>query len=177
MKNKLNLCLALALLGMAVTAYSTCYLNQVVLCFKSGDLISTGSSGYWHASGTVIGGTETYGTFYTDVYADEDSWRYDKYSVPRGGKTPAVPGNGYTSYCVGTCTGGAGGAGPYTQGNDPFGFQAHYYNPLIFSTISAYNGNPTIIGTTTTVCGGTLEVQAFRSFSADYVNNGSGYCN
>jgi hypothetical protein len=163
MKNKLNLCLALALLGMVVTAYSTtCYLNQVVLCAKSGDKIV---ASYAHASGSSV--CCTWLSFYTDVYADEDSWRYDRYSVTRGGR---VTDQSFVSYCVGTCT---GGTGPYTQGNDTFGFQAHYYNPAIGANVSAYNGDPAILGTTTGVCGPALEVQAFQSFTTHYANPGT----
>jgi hypothetical protein len=165
MKNKLNLCLALALLGMAVTAYSTCYLNQVVLCFKSGDRVA---GSYAHAGG-IDNNNSSYGSFYTDVYADEDSWRYDRYSVTRGGRNTDKT---YNSYCVGTCTGNAA-AGPYTQGSDPNGFAVHYYNPALGANVSAYNGDSTVIGTPINCGGVNLGVESLYTVLIHYSNPGT----
>src|SRR6266404_9870827 len=117
MKNKLNIILALGLLCLGATGYATCYLNQVVSCFITGDLVQ--------ASYVHTGAGES--SYYADVYADEPAWRYDRYSVTRGGKS-AQTANNYVSPCTG---GTYSGEGPLTARNDVHGFQVHFYNPFL----------------------------------------------
>ena len=137
MKKKINVLLALGLLGLAATAYSTCYLNQVVLCAKSGDKVA---GSYMHT-----GNGEA--SYYTDVFADEDCWRYDKYSVTRGGRG-AQTGNNYVSQCVGIATGGvgtSGGNGPMTYQADYSGFRVKYWDSVVGQNRTAWNGGANTI--------------------------------
>lgn len=158
MKRKLNIILTLSLLALVGTAYATCYLNQVVLCFKAGDTV-VGSYLYTGGSGPNT-------SFTTQVYADEDCWRYDLYSVTRGGRTLASA-KSYLSYCVGI-NGAVGAVGPNTHENDQTGFEVYFYNPNVGSTVTGWNapgGGPTSDG------------RDFYHVTAYYVDQDSVQCN
>jgi len=160
MKRKLNMLLALSLLGLTGAAYATtCYLNQVVLCFKNGDKVQ---GSYLHTGSSIGGGTAS---FYADIFAEESAWRYDKYSVTRGGRTPN---RSYTSFCVGF---EAGGADLFTQPAVNGGFHVTFWNPLTSHTDDGWNGS-----------GGLSPIPAYDervyySVGASYSDTSSTSCN
>ncbi len=146
MKNKLNALLGLSLLGLAATAYATtCYLNAVVLCYKANDLVH---GSYLHAAFSA------YPSFYTDVYAEEDAWRYDTYVVT-------------TSWCNGTSN---GSPGPGTIQGDTAGFACWYYNPNIGANYTQSWNGPAVGSFAPNL----WEVLNFHSVTAKYNSIGTG---
>lgn len=124
MRNKVNISIMIGIVLLGASAYATCYLNAVVLCFKAGDSVN-GSYAFTQSPGP---------SYTTAVYANENAYRYDSYSVSSGGRTPN---NNYTSYCDGVTHGNDGPATTPNDGNA--GFQVYWYNPNVGSTVTGFN--------------------------------------
>ena len=77
-KRKLNITMSLILVGLMSTAYATCYLQKVVLCLGSGDGVGSFTS--------TCPGSPSYSAN-VPVYASENAYKWDVYSVTRGGYT------------------------------------------------------------------------------------------
>ena len=124
MKKTINVLIATAVLGMLTAAYAVCYLEQVVLCFKAGDLVSSEFS-------LSVGACTS---FTANVYAGENAYRIDTYSVTRGGNTQAAMNP--ASSCdkeanVGTELGGSNSGG----------FDVWYLNPCTGFAMTDTNPN------------------------------------
>jgi hypothetical protein len=117
MKKGMKQIAVLALLLTVATGYATCYLHQVTLCFKSGDVIGT------YAPPLCPTSTAT-------AYANENSYQIDQYSVSRGGRATTS----YTSYCYGYST-----AQFPPLANNNGSFQFYYYSACQGSDETDYN--------------------------------------
>jgi len=127
MKRKLNMALTIAILGILGTAYGTCYLNKVVLCVGTGDSVASFS--------TTCSGSGT-ATFSYAVIADEGAWRFDVYSVTRGGlhtEDLNITKSGF--YCDNSTSNPFFNDTPYQN----YGFNAHYIDPCSGSRVTNAN--------------------------------------
>jgi hypothetical protein len=128
MKSKLNVILAVTILGILGSAYGTCYLNRVVLCVGNGNTAASFSK-TCAGSGTV--------TFSYAVIADEAAYKFDAYSVTLGGlKTQdwnVVDAGGF--FCDGI---NENTIFNYYPANNA-GFSAHYIDPCNGTRITGYN--------------------------------------
>jgi hypothetical protein len=117
MIKRINLLLVALTLTMIGTAYATCYLLQVVVCASNGQSVGTISV---NCSGTV----KT-----ADLYASEDAYVFERYSVTYGG----FPTTTKSMYCdtaaeyPNTTTGVAAGSG----------FDCYYVDPCNGSDATA----------------------------------------
>lgn len=72
MNKRINAIVCATIIGAMATAYGTCYLRQVMVCVGYGDNL-----GLHNTPGCMNSAT---------IYADETAWRWDLYSVSRGGR-------------------------------------------------------------------------------------------
>lgn len=127
MKNKINITLTVAILGILWSAYGTCYLNKVVLCVGNGDSAASFSK-TCSGSGTV--------TFSYAVVADEAAYRFDVYSVTEGG-LKTIDLNAANTYA---CDGISKNPNEFFSKPDSgLGFLAHYIDPCNGTRITGLN--------------------------------------
>lgn len=137
MRNKVNVLLAAVTLVLAGTAYGLCYLDQVVCCAISGDNLGN----YGSLTLDLGGGSTTAISGSFTLYSDSSAYRFDTYSVSRGGFGETA----FTSYCdpIGT-VGNEYGANNHGAGN----WQCHYYNANNGATGTCYSSDPNNTHTT-----------------------------
>jgi len=155
MRNKLNIAILTGIVLLGASAYATCYLNGVVLCFKAGDSVNS-----------AYAFTQSPGPSYTTgVNANENAYRFDSYSVTRGGRHTDQT---YTSYCDGVTH--SVGHGPNTDVNDgSAGFQVYWYNPNVGSTVTGIND--------VTNGGEASQGIEYYSVTANWEDSGASSCN
>ncbi len=126
MKLKINAIIAATILAMMGSAYGiTCYLEQIVNCVKTGDTLGT----FVMSSGTCAGDT-------VKMFADDYAWRFDIYSVTRGGLSGTAT---YTSLCDGFVNHGYPPGYGSRLGS---GFNVYYSGSCTSSTLSTTNPDP-----------------------------------
>ncbi len=125
MKKTLNLFAAVLILGLMGSAYAACYLQKVILCLGTGDdLGGTFTSGACTTGDTVT----TYNGLH--AFANQNVYKWDVYSVTRGGFTTADANAGGQNYC--STDANAPDAGSF--------YAVHYINPCTGGTEN--NTNP-----------------------------------
>jgi hypothetical protein len=127
MNKKLNIVTTAVIFTVLASAYATCYLNQVVLCIGNGDEVA--SSFKSCAPNTV--------TLSYAIYADENAYKWNVYSVTRGGFHTEDLNAISPVYCDGIVTDPNGNANQNPQNN--YGFKSHYIDPCNGGTVSAVN--------------------------------------
>ncbi len=125
MKLKINAIIAATILGMMGSAYGLCYLDQIVNCVKTGDSLGT----FVMSSGTCAGQT-------VNMFADDYAFRFDTYTVSRGGLSG-------TMSVVTLCDGFVNHGYPPQAGNSAgSGFDVYYSGSCTSSTLSTTNPDP-----------------------------------
>jgi hypothetical protein len=130
MRNKLNVVLAAIALSIVTTAYGLCYLEKIANCAKSGDNLGS-------VNNIILPSGASTGP--ATLYASENAWMVNTYSVARGGysETPfnsvcdstipvtfsseagtASPGGGFLCHYVITGSGSTGTCHSYEFANN-----------------------------------------------------------
>lgn len=134
--NKLNAALGAIVATLISTAYATCYLQGVVLCFEDSDTVS---SDWCFGTTYTFGSTSSPSTgcsgYTAAVIADENAYRWDLMSASRGGKNHESSLD-RTSYCDGASTGNGvlTGFNNYNQG-----FRCRWFNPNLGTQVTGMN--------------------------------------
>ena len=150
--------MATLLLAAISTAYATCYLQGTIVAFRPGNLVSAGhwfteTSAYTYNCGpgtvtcSISPNNGNSGSWSADVYAAENVYKYDIYSVTAAGMNSSTS----TAYAWPTVGAGFAEAGWYDQaspnnlGGDP-GFIVEFFDQVTGSWFTDMNDGRTVNG-------------------------------
>jgi hypothetical protein len=141
MRSKLNIVLGVVAAGVITSAYAACYLQGDICLYANGQLVEAGAcvESYSFVVQTSPYQTSSACSLTANVYADQNAYQYNIYSVTAGGMNSS----GAQSYGPGWGDGGTfGWYNQYYPGVAGNGFQIYYVNSPLGITATAINGPP-----------------------------------